>query len=352
MGLGFLSRAPDLKIEWQLFCLSVLDGNVLWSQTIDSGEPKYPIHPSNTFATESPVADADGVYVYFGAAGTVAGLSHDGRLLWKQDVGVFKTSNSFGTGSSLAIHDGKVFLQNLSEGSADVYCFDTRTGNVLWKVSRDKKATSWSTPLIWRNQDRVELIVSGDQQVDSYDLETGEIFWTVGNVKAATACSPCADRDRLYFGSSDPFSKGPLFAVTAGASGDLSPDRKNQTFDHCLWLQERAGPDMSSPVSSGEYLYVVDKNVLRCYDARTGERKYQQRLPGLRMVAASPLIIGNNILLIDEKGTACLVAVGPAFQVVGSGQIEDTFWATPAVADGAIFLRGVDQLYCVRNLTN
>ena len=159
-GMGFLSQAPDVQIEWKLYCLNVGDGALLWAKTIESGKPSYPVHPSNTFATESPVADANGVYVYFGAAGKVAGLSYNGDLQWQQDVGVYKTSNGFGTGSSLAIHDGKVYLQNLSEGSADVYCFDARTGDIVWKATRDTKATSWSTPLIWANDQRVEVVVS------------------------------------------------------------------------------------------------------------------------------------------------------------------------------------------------
>jgi outer membrane protein assembly factor BamB len=349
MGLSLFAKAPDVTIQWQTFCLEATTGSVLWRQTVHSGKPKYAIHPSNSFATESPVADENGVYVYFGACGTVAALSRDGEQRWSKNVGVFKTSNSFGTGSSLAIYEGKVYAQNLSEGSARIVCFDTRTGNVVWEAKRDKKETSWSTPLIWNNAERTELIVSGGNRVDSYDPETGDRLWTVGNVKAATACSPCADRSRLYFGSSDPFSKGPLFAVSIGGSGELTPEARNTSFPNCAWLADRAGPGMASPVSSGDLVYVVDSSVLKCYDAATGQRVYQNRLPKMRMVAASPLIVGDQLLVIDENGTACVVALGRDFHVVGTGKLDDTFWATPAVADSTIYLRGVNALYCIRD---
>jgi len=348
MGVTLFAKAPDVTIDWQVVCLNASDGTVRWSKVVHSGKPKFTVHPSNTFATESPVADDNGVYVSFGAAGVVAGFNLDGEELWKHDVGVFKTSNSFGTGSSLAIHDGRTYAQNFWEESADLLCFENASGKIVWQSSRDKKATSWSTPVVWKNDQREELIVSGDDQVESFDPATGKRLWQVSNVKAATACSPGADQKRLYFGGSDPFSKGPLFAVAAGAEGDVSPKKKNSQFDSCIWLSDRAGPGMASPVSSGEFVYVVESNILKCYDANTGNMLYQNRLPKLAMVAASPLIVGDKLLLIDEQGHGCLVAVGPEFQVVGSGEFDDTFWATPAVANDAIYFRGVNSLYCVR----
>jgi outer membrane protein assembly factor BamB len=349
MGISLFSKAPDVTIEWKVFCLNAIDGVVLWNETIHSAKPKYPIHPSNTFATESPVADQNGIYVHFGAAGILAGLSLDGRKMWSKDVGVHKTSNSFGTGSSLAIDDDRVYLQNLSEESADITCYATQTGDVLWQAAREKKSTAWSSPVIWNNSRRKELIVSGDQLVESFDPASGAALWKVSRVKAATACSPCADSERLYFGGSDPFSKGPLFAVAVGASGDVSPAKSNDSFESNVWKQDRAGPGMASPVSTGEHVYVVDRNILRCYQAESGELLYQSRLPGLEMVAASPLIIGNKLLIIDEAGSGCVVATGGEFRVIGSGSINDTVWATPAVANGAVFLRGVEGLYCIRS---
>jgi hypothetical protein len=349
MGVSLFAKAPNITMDWQVFCLNLADGSTSWTQSVISGKPKFPIHPSNSWATETPAADENGLYVYFGATGVVAGLSHDGSIRWSANVGVFKTSNGFGTGSSLTIHEGKVFVQNLSEQSATITCFETVSGKELWKATRSENSTSWSTPLIWKNAHRVELIVSGGEEITSYDPSTGTVIWTLKNVKAATACSPCADNDRLYFGGSDPFSKGPLFAVEAGGQGDLSPKKKNDKFTSCSWLSERNGPGMSSPISSGQYVYSTDSNILKCFDAMTGERIYQNRLPGLNMVAASPLLIGNSILLIDENGRACFVKGGPEFEVIGTGELPDTFWSTPAVANGSIVFRGVESIYCVRS---
>lgn len=348
MGVTLFAKPPSEEIVWTMHCISAKDGSTTWSAPVVTGKAKFSVHPSNSYATETPVVDENGIYVYFGAAGIVAGLNHDGTVRWQQDIGVFKTSNSFGTGSSLAIHEGKVFAQNYNEESSTVYCFDSQTGKEVWKQSRAKATTSWSTPVVWKNTVRTELVVSGGEQMDSFDPATGQVLWTLKNVKAATACTPCVDQSNIYFGGSDPFSTGPLFAVKAGATGDISPPKKNANFAACAWLAEKQGPGMASPVSSEDYVYVTDKSVLKCFDAKTGERVYQDRLPGLKMVASSPLVIGRKLLFIDEYGAACVVAAGPEFKVLGKGNIDDTFWATPAVADNALILRGVKALYCVR----
>ena len=352
MGMGFLSRAPDVSIDWQVVCIDSQDGSLLWTQTVESGKPKFAIHPSNTFATESPVATAELVVAYFGAAGLVVALDTEGSVLWRREVGVYKTSNGFGTGSSLALDDGKIYLQLHNEEKAELLCIDASSGETVWQADRETQSTSWSTPVIWRNAMRRELIVSGNQQVDSFDPSTGTLLWTVKNVKAATACSPCGDSEHLYFGGSDPFSKGPLFAVAAGANGDLTPKKSNEMFGSCAWRNDRAGPGMASPVSSGQFLYVVDRNIIRCYDTTSGEMLYQSRLPKLEMVAASPILVGDKLLIIDENGAGCIVQVGKEFNVIGGGDLDDTVWATPAVADNSILVRGLSTLYCLRASPN
>lgn len=347
MGVSLFAKAPDVVIQWKLFCLNLNDGKLVWEQSITEGKPKFPIHPSNSWATETPCVDENGVCVYFGAAGIVAGVSHEGKVRWTKDVGVFKTSNGFGTGSSLAGYSGMIFVQNFSEQTAVVYGIDAKTGQEKWKYERPEPLTSWSTPLVWKNELRSELIISGGEQLESLDPMTGHVFWTLRKVKAATACSPACDSKQLYFGGSDPFSKGPLFAVKAGAEGDIEPEKKNETFKACAWLQERQGPGMASPVSSGEYIYSTENNILKCFRATDGERLYQTRLPGLDMVAACPIMVGTSVFLIDENGKSLLVEVGPEFKVIGKGDIGETVWATPAAANGALIIRGVDSLYCI-----
>ena len=92
MGAGGVTPAPDIQIQWKLFCFDSSNGSLIWDQTIFEGKPEYPVHPSNTYATETPVVDENGIYVFFGATGEVAALDHDGAVRWKANIGAFPTT--------------------------------------------------------------------------------------------------------------------------------------------------------------------------------------------------------------------------------------------------------------------
>ncbi|MFO0941571.1 MAG: PQQ-binding-like beta-propeller repeat protein, partial [Pirellulales bacterium] len=350
MGLGGFTKPPKVNIQWQVQCIDVQSGKQIWATTASTGNPKFPVHPSNTYATETPVVDENGIVAFFGATGTLAAMDHAGALRWQHDLGAFATDSGFGTGSSIAIHKGIVFVQHFTKGSSIVAAFDTKTGEQRWKHERKGSGSSWSSPMVWNNTQRSELIVSGGELIESLDPANGAVLWQLGKVKAPTACSIAADSQRIYFGGSDPLSKGPLFAMSAGASGDITPKKMNTSFDHCDWLEFKAGPGMPSPVSDGKFVYVLDNNILRTYDASSGKRAYQTRVPDLNQVASSPLVIGDKLLAIDDAGKAVLVQTGGEFKVIGGGSLSDTFWSTPAVSQGAIYFRGVNSLYCVRKM--
>ena len=104
---------------------------------------------------------------------------------------------------------------------------------------------------------------------------------------------------------------------------------------------------MPSPVACDSLLYIASENLLTCRDALSGEEIYKERVPGLVMIAASPIVIGDKLLLLDEEGRTAWVPVGPEFSVSEGGKLDDIFWATPAVAGTRLLLRGVDHLYCI-----
>lgn len=344
MGMG--AKRPEYEVEWKLVCLDAKSGSPLWSKSIVKAQPKFGIHPSNSYATETPAADKNGVYAYFGNAGIVVGFDHSGKELWKKEVGTYKTNNDFGTGSSLAIHDGRIYVQVLTEESSDILCLATKDGGTVWSKERDPShKTSWSTPFIWKNVKRTELIISGGMEVNSFDPATGDSLWTVSKVKAATACSIFGDQQHIYFGGSDPMSKGPLFAVGTGGSGEISPKRTNQTFESCVWRVPRSGPGMSTPVSNGDFVFVVDSSVVKLMSAKDGAEIYKKRLPAMGLVVGCATVVGDEVLLVDEKGNIGAVKLGPEFEFRKLGSVDEVVWSTPAVTDDSIYVRSVNGLY-------
>jgi len=345
--------APEVTIEWRVLAFDLSTGKELWSASVCKAKPKYSIHPSNTWASETPAADANGVYAFFGATGTLAAFDTAGKPMWKAELGVHPMMFGYGTASSPALLDGKLFVQSFSEEEGCVHCFDTKSGKELWRVTREA-GSSWASPLPWRNRKRTELVVSGFKLITSHDPANGKELWRLSGVFGPMMSSFAADPEHLYVGQAAAFAGGrnmmnpPLYALAPGSEGDLTPAKGDSEVKGQLWVQKMASPAMSSPVVADGLLYIAMENLLTCRDAESGEQLYKERVPELVTIAASPIIVGDKLILVDEEGHAAVVLVGPDFEVVGKGTLEDVFWSTPAVAGNALLLRGVESLYCLR----
>lgn len=340
---------PDGEIAWQVVALDLATGKQRWVATARKGKPTQPIHPSNTWATETPCVDAHGVYAVFGMAGVVAGFDHDGKALWTADVGVRPTAQGYGTSSSPAIHDGRLFVQCFDDGAAFLAAFDTHTGKEVWRATRASPSTSWGSPIVWHNALRTEVVACANDLTIGHDPRTGEELWRVAGILGPTSCSFGADRERLYLGQKSPMSNPPLYALKAGGKGDLSPEPGSRDIGQQAWMESSASPGIPSPVSVDGLLYIVAETILTCRDAASGEELYRERLAGLATVIASPVVVGEHLIVVDETGQALVLRVGPELEIVGEGAIEDVFWSTPTVAGDALLLRGPTTLYCIRS---
>ncbi len=341
------AKPPQEPVSFEVHCLSKSDGSEIWRRVIEQRKPSYPIHPSNTYATESPVTDGTRVYVYFAAIGSVACLDLQGQQLWKRDLGAFPTSNNFGTGSSLTMHEGRVFVQCDNQKQSFLLALDALSGQDLWRVER-RGRTCWSSPVVWTNRLRAELVVCGSGYVCSYDPASGEQLWEIEGTDGSFSASPASDTDRVYFGNSGPGRRGPLMAVNAGGSGKLRYDRSQEGEGDVAWIESASGPGMASPVSHAGRLYVTSRGVLTCHDAATGRRLYRARLPGASSVAASLWAADDKLFILDESGTTFVVKIGDEFELLGKNALEGLFWSTPSVAGDSLLLRSAGKLHCVR----
>ena len=347
-SMGSFSRAkpPSEAVAFEIHCLNFEDGTLLWKQVVESRKPKHKIHPSNTYATETPATDGQHVYVYFASIGVVACFDLDGKEVWKREIGSFPSGNGFGTGSSLALADGMVYIQCDNDESSFLVAMDAKTGNDAWRVEREGR-TSWSTPVLWSNKTRKELVVCGSGFVTSYEPKSGEVLWNLTGMGGSFTSSPATDKDRIYFGNSGPGSRGPLVAVKAGASGDIDLRAGEAEQDGLAWSVRSAGPGMASPVVVNGYLYVVSSGILGCYDAETGDRVYRERLPEMSSAASSLIGTADHVYILGEQGKTAVVKVGQDYELVAENLVEGLFWSTPAVVENQLLLRSATQLYCI-----
>lgn len=345
--IPLVMKGPNKTFTFEVLCYDRASGKQLWRKKAAEAKPRYAVHPSNSYATETPATDGQRVYVLFAAVGTFAAYGLDGKELWKKDFGAYKTSAGFGPGSSLAVGGGLVFVQYDNDEKSFVAAFDGKTGKQAWRVDRKTK-TSWSTPLLWKNKLRTELVVCGAGAVTSYDPKTGKQLWTMTRVGGqAFAASPTADDERVYFGNSGPTSPSPLYAVKAGASGDITLEGDATSNEFVAWSRNGTGPGLPSPVAWGGYLYTVG-NTLVCHDAKTGEVVYKKRLPRMKTVVSSMWLADGRLYVLDEAGRCLAVKPGPKFELLATNVLADTFWSTPAVDGDALLVRGLGSLYCIR----
>ena len=339
---------PDVTYRWKVLCLDGNTGNILWEKMAHEGRPSMPTHRSNTYASETPVTDGERLIVYFGMMGLYC-YDLSGELLWSKQLSAYPMQYGWGTGSSPALWGDRVFVQCDTEKESFLMALDKLTGDELWRVTRDEKS-NWSTPFVWKNTLRTELVTAGGKKIRAYQPDSGELIWEM-EASGRCATTPVSDEEMLYVGSITRMtgSSGLLTAIRAGAGGDISLKGKETANSSVAWSVPRAAPPIASPLLYEGCLYVLSQHggVVRCLDAKTGKQHYRQRLPRAAGFTSSPWASDGKVFCLDEQGQTFVLAAGPEFQVVATNKLDDMFWSSVAVVGDHLLLRGVVHLYCI-----
>lgn len=343
----------EVSYQYQVVCVDVKSGKQIWRKTVKEGKPPMPRHSTNTYATETPVTDGERIYAYFGMNGVYC-LDMDGNLLWQKDLGVYEMRAGWGTASSPTLLDDRLFVQVDNQEQSFLVALQTSSGEEVWRVNRDE-SSQYSSPFIWRNSLRDELVVGG-MVYRSYDPATGNLLWQLDMNKGRSSATPVAIGDRLYIGNEfrnrggDDDGGGRLYAIKPGGSDDISPVGKNQmSGEFVQWRMDKSGIQMASPTHCGGNLYFFERRlgIVRCVDIETGRLEYESRVRGASAFWASPWSDGRHLYALDSNGNTHVIAAGDELKVVAVNRLEQQAWGTPAIADGRIYLRTVDHLYCI-----
>jgi len=336
--------------RWIVYDIDFQTGKIRWSRELAQRVPPVGRHVKNSFASETPVIDGERIYVYFGAIGLIAALDLTGKTIWTQQVPAHETYFDMGTAASPVVYKDRVYVVHDNLSDSFMAAFDTRTGAQIWKIKRDedKTAATWSTPYVWENDRRTELIVSASGKVRSYGLD-GRLLWELSGMTFLTAPSPFARNGLLYFSSGYPgASPRPVYAVRPGATGDISLRPDTTSNDYVAWYQPTLGTYQTSALVYGDYYYtLLDRGFLLCHDARTGKEIYgRQRISReAGGFTASPWAYNGKIFLLSEDGDTFVVQAGPEFKLLGKNSLNEMSLATPAVAKGSLILRTQSKLY-------
>lgn len=334
------SVGADHKHSFKVICLDRDTGKVLWEQTAFEGTPYDNRHRKGSFASSTPVTDGKYVFAFFGTEGLFA-YDFNGKLAWKADVGKLGTFG-MGVGTSPIISGALLIIQGDEESGASSFmvAINKSTGKETWRTARKVQA-SWATPLLVNNGKRAEIITAGNEAVVAYDPASGKELWRHKGVESNAIPSPVANNEMVFISAGFPAKVA--MAIKLGGNGDLA--------DAVVWKYEKGTAYVPSPILIGDYLYLTtDRGILTCIDARTGEVKYEGgRVPIPATFTASPIAFEDKILLTSEDGDTFVVKAGPKHEIITTNSIAEPVYASPAVADGKIFIRGEKNLYAIGN---
>ena len=292
------------------------------------------------------MTDGRRVYVYLGYVGLFA-FDLEGTPLWSVPIEARSMRQRWGSASSPVVHDNQVFIVNNSLEQLFVAAFDAATGEAVWRVDREEDS-NWSTPFIWENDVRTELVTTGAGGVRAYNLD-GRYLWSLAGMSSIHVATPFARHGLLYINSGyTADSNRPVYAIRPVASRDITLPMDATSNDYIVWANPQLGSYNPSALVYGDYHYtLLDRGILFCYDARTGEEVYpRQRLArGGNLFAASPWAYNARIFAISEEGGTYVVKAGPEFELLGMNSLNEWTLATPAVAHGSLFVRTVSALY-------
>ncbi len=347
---GERPNAPRPTQEWKLVCLDLSSGKVRWERVVHRGEPPGPKHLKNSYASETPVTDGERVYVSVGNVG-VYGLDFAGQEVWSRPLPAHKTRAGWGTAASPVLHRDRLYLVSDNEEQSYLLALDKRTGKEAWRVDRDEKS-NWSTPYVWENEQRTEIVTAGTGKVRAYDLE-GKLLWWLKGMSSITIATPYADQGLLYVTSGFIMDRRrPIYAIRSGGSGDISLPPGQTNNSSIAWCQPLAAPyNPSTLVYDGRLYVLYDFGLLSAFNARTGELLYdRQKLPGGMHFTASPWACNSRVFCLNEDGVTFVVRAGDRFELLRTNKLaeDDMCLATPALVGDRLLIRSAARLYCFR----
>ncbi len=351
-GFPQSDRKPDqAEISWKVLCFDTETGKLLWEQTAVTRKPVNARHTKNSYASQSPVTDGVYVFAFFGDQGMYC-YDFKGKLIWSADLGTFKMRNDWGMGSSPVLYKNYVIQTCDQEtGNSFIVALDKKTGKPVWRTQR-AELSSWSTPYVYDQGGRPEIIVNATRSIRSYDPETGKLLWECrGPATSITTPTPTFMNGMIIVSSG--FIIEPVRPITAfkpGASGDITLKEGETKSDSIVWRQQAAAPYIPSPVAYDGRIYVLlDQGFIACYNANTGAEIYgKTRIDVGAGFSASPVAMDGMLFCSSEEGDVFVFKAGDKYELLAKNSLGESIMASPAVSGGKMFIRAIGHLYCIQ----
>ena len=358
-GKLFLTSTEKDSDTLIAICLNPADGSILWQKTLSKSDERF---NRNTPATSSPVVDDRHVYFLFGNGEWVC-LKHDGTEVWRRNIVAEygPLAYLFGFGSSPLLFDKTLYLpvlrretiyrgpKNETPLASYLLAVEADTGKTVFYQERssdavDETTNSYITPVSAVVNGNPQIVLFGADYLTAHDPLTGrELFRhqydAAKNPRARNIPTPIVEGTRLYTA----MPRG-----TAAAAFDLADPNAP-----LLWTTDAQGPDASSPALYKGHFYMVEDRtkMLVCADAETGVVRWKGQLDRSAMYYAAVTAADDKLYTINEAGAVNVVAADPhEFRLLSTTAFgQSPVYSTITVADGRLFVRTAQTLYCFQN---
>lgn len=319
-------------------------GKILWQLDVVNipGSPaEMPnIMEDTGYAAPTPATNGLGVFAIF-PNGDVLGCDFEGRQLWARNLGL--PDSMYGYASSLAIHKNQLIIQydqgSADDGLSELIALDTLTGNDLWRTKRPVSA-SWTSPVIVEIEGTWQILTVAPPLVIAYHAENGQEIWRAECASGDVAPSPIYAGGLVF--AIEPYSY--LYALRTGGQGDI-------TKTHIAWKAEDGIPDICSPVSNGEFVYLMDTSGLfTCYRTADGSKAWEKELD--IYFHSSPSLVQDKLYLLSDEGEMIIAAAGGEYKEIARAPLGEKSKCCPAFLDGRMYIRGEKNLYCIGSPKN
>ena len=327
----WLTTALDEGHSLHAICLDRETGKILHDVEVFQVADPGKVHSKNSYASPTPILEADRIYVHFGDNGTAC-LSNKGKVLWRNQE--LKYAHGHGPAGSPVLYKDLLIISCDGTDKQFVVALDKRTGKLRWKTDR-RGRMAYSTPLVIRIGGQDQVISTGGDAVVAYNPADGEEIWRVRYDGYSEVPRPVYGQGLVIVSSG--YDSPVLYAIRPDGRGDV-------TDTHVAWTIDKAAPLNPSPLIIGEELYSVsDNGIAICVDAKTGEQHWQKRLSG--NYSASLLEADGRIYITNETGLTTVIAPGKKFESLASNQLDGRTLASIAVSEKALYLRTDTHLY-------
>jgi outer membrane protein assembly factor BamB len=420
----------------QVFAFDAETGRKLWQQEVLAGAKPLPaVHETNSYASASPAADAERVYVYFLRTGLTAFDAKTGQQIWNLPLPEPFFIFDWGPGTSPVLYNDTLFFCQDDDLFPALYAVDKRTGKMLWKDDRSDMAVSYSHPILCETPQGPELVVCGTGKMIGYDLATGRRKWAAElacrNIKTTPAV-----HDGVVYISLQSYGMSYQWRAVADANGDgkitrdeikasrkdkgagipeafwkkfergdlnkdgvlegeeidrafLDPGNKGGILDHearrlggssdwrkwdaelqsdaliqavrgggtkdvsrthVLWKVRTKTPDhlVSPLLADGRLLLVKSGGFASCFGANRGEPIFEKQRIGISsQVLAQPICGDGKVYVTGRDGKIAVLEQGAKLKILARNDMGEECIATPALADGRLFIRTRTKVFCI-----